>query len=274
MALPAPAPGRPVVVTGASAGIGEAIARRLAARGHDLLLVARSTDRLRELAAELTERYAVTAAVEAVDLADPGERAAFADSMRERELAGLVNNAGVGAFGPVVEADPDHLRALVAVDVAAVQELTTAVLPGMVARGEGAVLVIASILGHGPVPLNATYAAAKAFALAFSEAIHAELLGTGVSSTAVSPGPVRTGIYEQSGAEDLDGVGPDALWQEPDDVARAAVRAMERGDRTSTPGLVNQLAAVGGRFLPRTVTLPLEAAVGGALPELRRRLNF
>jgi short-subunit dehydrogenase len=262
-----------VVVTGASSGIGEAIARRLAARGHDLVLVARREDRLDALARELGERYAVTAAVEAVDLADAGERAAFADSLRGREVAGLVNNAGVGAFGPVADADPSHLRMLVALNVAAVQELTAAVLGGMVERGEGAVLVVASILGHGPVPLNATYAASKAFAIALSEAVHAELLGSGVSSTVLSPGPVRTGIYGPSGAESLESLGPDALWQEPDEVARAAVAAMERGDRSATPGLANQLAAAGGRYLPRTLTLPLQAAIAGALPQLRRRFG-
>jgi short-subunit dehydrogenase len=273
MALPAPVPGFPVVVTGASSGIGAAIAHELAAAGYDLVLVARREDRLEALAEELHERYAVTAGVEAVDLADPGERAAFAEALAKRPVAGLVNNAGLGAFGPVAEADPGHLRTLVALNVAAVQELTTAVLGGMVERGEGAVLVVASILGHGPVPLNATYAASKAFAIALSEAVHAELLASGVSSTVLSPGPVRTGIYGPSGAESLESLGPDAQGQEPDEVARAAVAAMERGDRSATPGLANQLAAAGGRYLPRTLTLPLQAAIAGALPQLRRRFG-
>jgi short-subunit dehydrogenase len=262
-----------VIVTGASAGIGDAIAHRLAARGHDLVLVARREDRLDSLAGELHERYSVTAEIAAVDLADPDERGAFAAGLGGREIAGLVNNAGVGAFGRVADADADHLRTLVALNVAAVQELTTAVLGGMVERGEGAVLVVASILGHGPVPFNATYAASKAFAIALSEAIHAELQGTGVSSTVLSPGPVRTDIYGSSGAEALEELGPDVLWQEPDEVARAAVAAMERGSRSATPGRANQLAAVGGRYLPRTLTLPLQAAIGGALPQLRRRFG-
>ena len=90
----------------------------------------------------------------------------------------------------------------------------------------------------------------------------------------LSPGPVRTEIYGPSGAEALESLGPDALWQEPDDVARAAVAAMERGSRSVTPGLVNQLAALGGRFLPRAVTLPLQAVIGGALPQLRRQFGF
>jgi uncharacterized protein len=274
MALPSPLPGSPVVVTGASSGIGDAIARRLAARGHDLVLVARREDRLEALAAELHERSTVTAEIAVVDLADPDERGAFAGELGEREIAGLVNNAGVGAFGRVADADPGHLRTLVALNVAAVQELTTAVLGGMVERGEGAVLVVASILGHGPVPFNATYAASKAFGIALSEAVHAELQGTGVSSTVLSPGPVRTEIYGPSGAEALESLGPDALWQEPDEVARAAVAAMERGSRSATPGVVNQLAALGGRYLPRTVTLPLQAVVGGALPQLRRQLGL
>jgi short-subunit dehydrogenase len=123
------------------------------------------------------------------------------------------------------------------------------------------------------VPLNATYAASKAFAIALSEAVHAELRGTGVSSTVLSAGPVRTDIYGSSGAEALEALGPDALWQEPDEVARAAVAAMRRGDRSATPGRTNQLAAAGGRYLPRTLTLPMQAAIAGALPGLRRRFG-
>jgi short-subunit dehydrogenase len=104
--------------------------------------------------------------------------------------------------------------------------------------------------------------------------VHSELAGTGVSVTALSPGPVRTGIYEKSDAEAVEDVGPGVLWQEPDEVARAGVDAMERGARSSVPGLTNVLAAAGSRYLPRTVALPVQTALGAALPELRRRLRI
>jgi short-subunit dehydrogenase len=274
MALPAPSAGVPVVVTGASSGIGEAIAVELAGRGHDLVLAARREDRLAALAEDVQERFGVVAEVAVTDLADPQAREAFGDGLAERDLAGLVNNAGVGAFGRFDEADLSLLRRIASLNVAATQELTARVLPRMIARGEGAVLAIASILGHGPVPLNAAYSASKAFTITLSEAIHAELAGTGVSSTVLSPGPVRTDIFGPSGAEALESLGPDVLWQEPEQVARAAADAMERGDRAATPGVVNQLAAAGGRYLPRTLTLPVQAAVGGALPQLRKRLGI
>ena len=274
MALGAPSPGVPVAVTGASAGIGEALAAELAARGHDLILVARRRDRLRALAKTLRERENVDVEIRPADLADPEERRALAAEWAGRELAGLCNNAGVGGFGPYLDADPADLAAMVQLNAAATNELMAAVLPGMVARGEGGVLNVASILGHGPQPQIAAYAATKAFTIALSEAVHAELTGTGVSVTALSPGPVRTDIYDASDADDLEDLGPGVLWQEPDEVARAAVDAMERGDRTSVPGLLNALAAAGGRYLPRTVRLPLQHVLGGALPEMRRLLRL
>jgi len=274
MALPSPQSGVPVLVTGASAGIGAALAAELAVRGHDLLLVARTRGKLRALAREIEAREQVDGEIRPADLADPEQRAALASELRSRELAGLCNNAGLGSFGPYLETDPEHLAALVQLNVAGLNDVMAAVLPGLVERGEGAILNVASILGHGPQPHNAAYAATKAFALTLSEAVHAELAGTGVSVTAFSPGPVRTGIYAKSNANDVDDLGPGVFWQEPDEVARAGVDAMERGARSSAPGLTNVLAAAGGRYLPRTFTLPVQTAIGSALPELRRRLKI
>jgi uncharacterized protein len=274
MALREPSPDVPVVVTGASAGIGEALAAELAARGHDLVLVARRRDKLRSLARALREREGVDVEIRPADLADRDDRAALIAELRPRALAGLCNNAGLGSFGRYLDTDPEHLTALIELNVAALNDLTAAVLPGMVQRGEGAVLNVASILGHGPQPYNAAYAATKAFSIALSEAVHAELGGTGVSVTALSPGPVRTDIYAASNAEDVRGIGPGILWQEPDEVARAAVDAMERGARTDVPGLVNVLAAAGARYLPRTISMPVQRAVGAALPDLRRVLRI
>ena len=274
MALPSPESGVPVVVTGASAGIGEALARELASRGHDLLLVARRRGELRALAKDLRDRDGVAVDIRPADLADAEQRRALADELAGMELAGLCNNAGIGSFGPYVETERERLAALVQLNVAGVNDVMAAVLPGMVERGAGAVLNLASILGHGPQPHNAAYGATKAFILTLSEAVHAELAGTGVSVTALSPGPVRTGIYEQSAAEEIEGLGGPLFWQDADEVARAGVEAMERGARSVVPGVTNLLAAAGSRFLPRTVTLPIETALGAAVPELRKRFGL
>jgi short-subunit dehydrogenase len=270
MALPAPAPDRPVVVTGASSGIGKALAEELAQRGHGVLLVARRREALRALARGLRDRHGVLAEIRPTDLADPGDRADLVGELARREVAGLCNNAGLGSFGRYLDTDPAHLATMIELNTAAVSDLTAAVLPGMVEHGAGAVLNVASILGHGPQPHHAAYAATKAFSIALSEAIHTELAGTGVSVTVLSPGPVRTDIYADSNAEAVRDLGPALLWQEPAEVARAGVDAMERGARTDVPGLVNALAAAGARFVPRTLSMPLQRMAGDALPLLRR----
>jgi short-subunit dehydrogenase len=262
MALPAPDPTSTVIVTGASSGLGAALARELAARGHGVTLVARRRDALRRLAAEIEADHPVAVRTHVADLAKPKARRTVVRAVEADGLgiAGLCNNAGVGKFGPFHEEDPEWLNALVALNVNAVHELTLAVLPGMVERGEGAVLNVASILGFGPLPTNASYSASKAFVINLSEAIHTELHGTGVSCTAFSPGPVRTGAVEASGAEDFVPFQPDVLFADAEAVARAGVDAMEDGRRSAIPGLVNRLLAAGNRHLPRTVTLPLELA--------------
>lgn len=272
MPLPTPQPGHPVIVTGASSGIGEALAHELAARGHDLVLVARRKDRLDALAERLREDLVEVDVIQS-DLAEQRARTRLIAQLDELEPAGLCNNAGIGGFGRFQEGDRETQHDLVALNVNALHDLMAALLPGMVAREEGAILNVASILGHGPQPFNAAYAASKSFVLTLSEAVHAELRGTGVSCTVISPGPVRTDIFSPSAAETLEGLGPGALWAEPADVAREAVDAMERGQRTVVPGVANQLAAVGGRYLPRSVSLPLQARLFEALPELRKRFG-
>ena len=261
MPLPDPQPDATVVVTGASSGIGEALARELAARGHHLTLVARRRERLRALASEIEREHGVAAAIRVADLARPRSRAAAIRAILDgdRIVAGLCNNAGVGRFGPFHEEEPDRLNALVALNVNALHELTLAVLPGMVERAEGAILNVASILGHGPIPNNASYSASKSFVITLSEAVHTELAGTGVSCTAFSPGPVRTDAIEDSDVDDVMGGPPGVLWGDVDSIARAGVDAMEEGRRTAIPGLANQLFAAGSRYLPRTVVLPLSA---------------
>ena len=263
MALPAPRANTTVVVTGASSGIGEAFARELASRGHGVTLIARRREELQRIKRDLESEQDVAVRYHVADLAKPRARKAAAEAIREDglEVAGLINNAGVGRFGRFHELDGELLNSLVALNVNALHELTLDFLPGMVERGKGAILNVASILGHGPVPNNASYSASKAFVLTLSEAVHTELTGTGVSCTAFSPGPVRTDAIAESGVEDVVPVPtPGILFADVEGTARAGVDAMEAGRRTAIPGLANQLFAAGGRYLPRTVTLPLAFA--------------
>jgi hypothetical protein len=268
VSLPAPRPDATVIVTGASSGIGEALARELAVRGHHVTLVARREDRLHALAGELRAAHGIRATVVPGDLAQPGARTALVRELRGagRAIAGLCNNAGTGGVGATAELGLDQLARLVEVNANAVHDLTVALLPDLVARGEGAILNVASILGHGPIPRNASYSASKAFVLTFSEALHAELAGTGVSCTAISPGPVHTEIFARAAGDGSRAAAltPGFLWLEPEDVARAGVDGMQRGERLVIPGLANQLFVTAARFVPRGA-LPLAEGVARRL---------
>jgi len=263
VSLPAPAPGTTVLVTGASSGIGAELARELARRGHGLTLVARRRERLEEVARTLGPGADVR--VHAADLADDAQRAALVDAVSADglEVVGLCNDAGVGSLGRFVELDAEHEERIVRTNVLALHALTNAFVRDMVARGRGAVLELSSVLAFAPSPRTATYAATKAFVLSFSVALHAELRGTGVSCTAVCPGPTRTAIFARSGEPRATGLGPGVLWQEPEQVARAAVQGMVDGRRVVVPGATNKLAAAGSRFVPHTLLLPLAGRFGG-----------
>ena len=146
---------------------------------------------------------------------------------------------------------------MVRTNVEAVVALTRHYLPQMADRGRGAVLNLASLIAFQPVPFQATYGASKAFVLSFTDALHEEMRGTGVTVTAVCPGPVRTEFGDAGGFGGADERIPDALWLDAERVARDALRAVERGDRVTVPGAGNQLAALWGQHLPRSVLLPL-----------------
>jgi uncharacterized protein len=197
------------LVTGASAGIGEAFAERLARDGYDLVVVARRKDRLDALASRLEEERGVTVEAVAVDLSDAGDLAAL-----ERRAAGddrlslLINNAGFGAYRPFIELDPDLAKQLIDVHVTATVRLTRAVLPAMIARGRGAVINVASMLAFSgtlppgkPLPYRATYAAAKSFMVTFTQALAGELAGTGVRAMVCCPGVVKTEFHEVQGMD-------------------------------------------------------------------------
>jgi uncharacterized protein len=259
MALPAPSYGSTILITGASSGIGADLARQLAGRGYNVTLTARRRERLEELADELREAHDIHVDVETCDLGDEGERKRLVAKLLkgEREVVGVCNNAGFGNLGRFLNQDLDKELSVVKLNVEAVHHLTGAFLPRMVEQGSGAILNVASTAAFQPLPGFATYAASKAFVHSFSEAIHSEVAGSGVSVTSLCPGFTRTEFDEAAGAEDQAAKLPGFAWMESEDVARQAVEGMVAGKRSVVPGAINKVTSTSGRFLPRTVLLPL-----------------
>jgi uncharacterized protein len=259
MALPPPRIDATVLVTGASAGIGAELARELARRTYNVVLVARRADRLHELAEELRLSHGVHADVEACDLTDATSRAELVAKLEtgERTVTGVCNNAGLGTVATLLEAGVEREQQVVRLNIEAVHHLTGAFLPRMVEDGVGAILNVASTAAFQPLPGFATYAASKAFVQSFSEAVHEELRGTGVSVTCLFPGFTHTEFVQNAGAGDKKRRLPELLWMDAPDVARVGVEAMLAGRRTAIPGLKNRATMLGGRFTPRTLLLPL-----------------
>jgi uncharacterized protein len=259
MALPAPGENSTALVTGASSGIGTEIARGLASRGHGVTLVARREDRLRELATELADAHGVRTEIVACDLGGQSGRDHLAGEVEQLglDVGVLVNNAGFGDLGDFVSLDRERQVGMVALNCEAVVDLTGRFLPAMVERGEGIVINIASTAAFQPMPKNATYAASKSFVLSFSEALHQELKGTGVTTTAVCPGPIRTEFMDAAGMEGTEDSTPDLIWMSAEDLASEALEAAEKGKRAVVPGKLNFAGSLLGRFSPRRVALPL-----------------
>jgi len=257
--LPAPSESGAALVTGASSGIGEEIAREFARRGYRVILVARRAERLQVL----SDSLGGNARVLPTDLANPAERAALPDQVAALGLTVdiLVNNAGLSNLGAVARSKPEDELRLVEVDVAAVVDLCSRFVPGMVARRRGAVLNVASVGAFGPVPWQASYGAAKAFVLSYTEAMREELRRTGVIAATLCPGPVRTGFGEAAGIPDEEAqkMLPKFLWEEADAVARTAIDGLDRGKSVIVPGAPNRVAALLNRFAPHRLLLPMVA---------------
>jgi len=253
MSLPEPSAEATVVITGASSGIGTELAEGLARRGYPLLLVARRRERLDDLAEQLRGKHDVTVEVTPLDLNDANARAQLAERIAGDPTAGVCNSAGFGTSGMFHELPIEREREEVTVNVLALMELTHAALPGMIARGAGAVLNIASIAAFQPLPTMAVYSATKAFVQTFSEAVHEELHGTGVSCTTLCPGPVPT---EWADIADAQHYSIGIAQVSPRDVAEAAISGMIAGNRSVVPGLVPKAASLAGRFAPRSLLLP------------------
>ncbi|HEX6493594.1 MAG TPA: SDR family oxidoreductase [Candidatus Dormibacteraeota bacterium] len=240
----------PALVTGASSGLGESFARRLAGRGHELVLVARRVDRLERLADELRPLSGRPVEVLAADL----ETAAGRNRVVARLTRGgpwlLVNNAGFGTRGHFAEQDSKREDAEVLVNVLAVRQLMRAALPGCIEARAGGVLNVASSAAFQPIPHMATYAATKAFVLHLTEGVATELRGTGARAMALCPGPTRTEFGDVAGVEgDFERIGP--LFMSAESVVRTALKAFDRGDVICVPGVVNLAGATSVRLVPR-----------------------
>ena len=240
------------LITGASGGIGLDLTRLFAGDGWDLVLVARSEEKLREIASELTKTHGITAHVMASDLAKPDAAAEIVKMLTERGLTvdALVNNAGLGVSGAFVEADLRGELESIQVNIVALTQLTKLLLPGMVARKRGRILNVASTAAFQPGPLMAVYYATKAYVLSFSEALAEELRNTGVTVTALCPGPTETGFAAAAG------VGAARLFtlMKPSSsaaVARTGYKAMKRGRRVVVHGLINKSLTQSLRVTPR-----------------------
>ncbi len=257
MPVPAPSPDNRAVVTGASQGIGEALAGELAARGHNLIITARREDVLTELAARLADRFGVTVEVRPVDLTDATERAKLADELAGRNISILCANAGTATFGPVAKLDPAAEKAQVQLNAIAVHDLTLAVLPGMLERKAGGILISGSAAGNSPIPNNATYAASKAFVNTFSESLRGELRGSGVHVTLLAPGPVRTELPDPAHASLVDRLVPDFLWISAEHTAKVSLDALQRNKMRIVPGVTSKVMSVASQYAPRAVVAPI-----------------
>lgn len=264
MALPEPSADSTALVTGASSGIGEQLARGLARRGHGLTLVARSTEALERLASELERDHGVRAEAIPADLADASARDELAAEVerRSRNVEVLVNSAGYGIYEGFLDSGRKKELHQVRLLVEAVVDLTARYLPGMVERGRGAVINLSSTAGLQPLPYNAGYSAAKAYVDFLSEALHSELRGTGVTVTSVMPGPVRTGFQEASNADHFADRVPGMVFKPAERVAEDALKAAERGKRAVIPGgAIVKMAFGPNRVAPHS----LQLAVGKRL---------
>lgn len=229
-------PAGTAVITGASSGIGAVYADRLAARGHDLVLVARSSARLEAVAARIRAAHGVAVRTVIADLTRAEDRARVETLLAEDgSITLLVNNAGIAALSPLVASDVARLEEMIAINVTAPMRLSHAILPGLLARGAGTIINISSVAAIGPEILNGVYGGTKAFVLAFSQSLHKEVAGSGVRIQVVLPGATATEIWE------TDGPGLSALPAEivmsAGDLVDAALLGLDRGEFASLPSL-------------------------------------
>jgi uncharacterized protein len=243
------------MVTGASAGIGQEIARQLAAGGTNLVLVARDQKRLEDRARHYATEYGVKVEIEPVDLTDPAQLLRIEQRVRDaaRPIDLLVNNAGMGKLGTFHDLAVDVEQAVISLNVIALMRLTHAALEQMVPRRSGTILNISSMSGLLPGPKTATYAATKAFVTTFSESIYEELRGTGVSVTASHPGYTRTEFQHRAGMQKQLADVPASMWMSSEEAARQSLRAAEKRKVFHVTGRANSFFANFVGVLPRSL---------------------
>ncbi len=246
-----------VLITGASSGIGLELAKLFAADGSDLVLVARSADKLESLAGELHDRHSVSVTVLPRDLGDPAAPAELFAQMEEKGILVdvLVNNAGFGLKGNLATLDTARQMSMIQVNVNALTQLTQLFLPGMLARGRGGILNVGSTAGFQPGPNMAVYYATKAFVNSFSEALYEEVRGSGVKVSCLCPGATATGFADVADMKDTLLFKAGTMTSR--DVAEAGLRGLRRNRPIVIPGLKNWLLAFSIRFTPRFVVRKL-----------------
>ena len=224
------------LITGASTGIGAVYADRLARRGHDLILVARNGDRLRALASSLSDMSGRAVETIVADLTDPTDLSRVETVLRtDASITMLVNNAGVGAAGPLVDFDASKIEGMIALNVGALTRLTYAVVPGFVARGAGTIINIASIVAIAPEILNGVYGASKAFVLAFTQSLHHELAAKGIRVQAVLPGATSTEFWDIAGPGLANT--PAAIMMSAEAMVDASLVGLDSGEVVTIPAL-------------------------------------
>jgi len=250
--------GQTALITGASSGLGVEFARALAARGANLVLVARRLDRLKAVADEITASFDVTVTVIARDLSRPqaGSTLVADIARRKIDLDVVINNAGFGTYGPLETENPARIADEVALNVGAVVDISRAALPGMLARNVGAIINVASTAAFQPLPNFATYGATKAFVLSFSEALWGETENSGVRVLALCPGPTATEFFDVAGTDAVSGPMAPAS-----DVIATALTALDRRQPSVIHGANNRFTAFATRFASRKAVIRLARRV-------------
>jgi len=248
-----------ILITGASGGIGEEFARQYAAKKRDLILVARSQDKLQSLAQELSTRHGIKVEVLAKDLSKTGSSDEVYESCQKSgwQVDILINNAGLGMFGAFAKQDEKNLEQMLILNMVSLSKLSRLFLPSMISRRTGGIINVASTAAFQPIPTFAAYAATKSFVLSLSEALHEEVRTQGVKVMALCPGPTETAFFER--AESASGIKGHVKvsMQKSDEVVRLAITRFDRGERVTIPGLINKFGAYSAQLAPKSLVLKI-----------------